>query len=157
MGFHIDQWIQASSIWKNDGIGAYLQWSASYTTQGAQMPRGRELSKYLIGKISSMYVRQRKPLWNKYFPQSVKTWASEDLNSSIGTDGLKNTFSLPKVTQTFSVWRLIQKCDVCLVILPSHSPHFFLDHISHLFRKNTCFSLIKVNSSGLSYSVRLST
>lgn len=105
-------------------LGHICMWSASYTTQGAWMPWGWELSKYLIGKISSMYIRQRKLLWNKYFPQSVKTRASEDFNSSIGTDGLTNTFSLPpQTTHTFSFWRLIQKCDACLVILLSHSPH----------------------------------
>lgn len=45
-----------------------------------------------------MYIKQRKLVWNKYFPQSVKTWVSEDLNSSMGTDGLMNNFSLPKTT-----------------------------------------------------------
>lgn len=85
-------------------LGHICMWSASYTTQGAQMPWGWELSKYLIGKISSMYIRQRKLLWNKYFPQSVKTRASEDLNSSIGTDGLTNTFSLSLKPQRLSLF-----------------------------------------------------
>lgn len=84
--------------------GHICMWSASYTTQGAQMPWGWELSKYLIGKISSMYIRQRKLLWNKYFPQSVKTRASEDLNSSIGSDGLTNTFSLPPQPHRLSLF-----------------------------------------------------
>lgn len=85
-------------------LGHICMWSASYTTQGAQMPWGWELSKYLIGKISSMYIRQRKLLWNKYFPQSVKTRASEDLNSSIGSDGLTNTFSLPPQPHRLSLF-----------------------------------------------------
>lgn len=81
-------------------LGHICIWSVSYTTQGAHIPWGWELYKYLIGKISSMYAKLIKLLWNNYFPESMKIQVSEDMNNSTGTHGLMNTLSPHKTTQT---------------------------------------------------------
>lgn len=150
--FHTDQWIQASSIWKNDGRGLFAFGVFPTQHKVLKHPKGESFYKYLIGKTSSMYVRLTKVLWNNCFSESIKIQVSEDTNNSMGgTYGLMNplcphktTHSLPLERKTKIWWQS-----------GSPTPLFFKDCITpkiHLF-----FLLNKVHSSKFILSLCLQT